>query len=93
MQQPASQPIRFLEALIPFSVLISLLGVNGYIFGSSALEGASQVALITAAMVAAGIAFYKGQTWEAMQTGILDNIHTAMPSILILLMVGALSGT
>jgi len=93
MQPSRLRSISFVEALVPFVVLILLLSVNGYVFGSRALEGASQVALVIAAMVGVGIAACKGYTWSTLQAGILENIHTAMPSILILLMVGALSGT
>ena len=92
MQNPPTREIRFLEALAPLVALVVVLVTNGYIFGDDAMDGANQVALIMAAMLAASIAFYKGYTWEKLQEGILHNIHTTMPAILILLMIGAMSG-
>ena len=78
---------------MPLITLISLLGVNVHIFKHETLEGPSQVTLILSAAVAAGIALRRGYTWEVIQNGIINSINIAMPAVLILLMIGALSGT
>ncbi|MEO9484467.1 MAG: Na+/H+ antiporter NhaC [Ekhidna sp.] len=82
-----------LEALIPIIFLILLLIVNVGIFGSSALSGSNQIVLILSAGVAAIVAFRIGYRWQEIQDGIVKSISSAMASILILLLIGALAGT
>ena len=48
--------------------------------------------LITAAALTSALALYGGISWDEIQSKIMDNIITAMPANLILLLVGALSG-
>lgn len=88
----APQP-SLLLAFIPLLVLFSLLGLNVYLYGDDSLGGANQTALILAAALAAGLGMYRGKTWDEMLKAILENIKAATPAILILLMVGALTGT
>ncbi len=80
-------------SLTPLLVLIALLGFNVYLYGADSLGGANQTALILGAALAAGLGMYRGLGWDAILEAILDNIRTATPAILILLMVGALTGT
>ena len=63
-------------------------------FGASALDGASQVALIlaTGVTVAISMIFYR-VPWKEFEEGILDNIRAVGTSILILLLIGAVSGS
>ena len=79
-------------ALIPLLFLIAFLAFNIYVFGNDSLSGANQVALITAAGLASILAIYGRVEWSLIQAKIIDNIKTAMPANLILLLVGALSG-
>ena len=81
------------ESLIPIAFLILLLVVNVGIFGSEALGGSNQVVLILSAGVATIIAIRIGFKWEEIQNGIIKGISSAMASILILLIIGALAGT
>lgn len=82
------------ESIIPLIILIILLGINVLIiFGSAALNGSNQIALILSAAVAAIIALRTGITWFEIRKGIVNSISAAMPSILILLLIGALAGT
>ncbi|MEO9869240.1 Na+/H+ antiporter NhaC [Ekhidna sp.] len=81
-----------LESFIPIIFLILLLVVNVGIFGSEALGGSNQIVLILSAGVAAIVAFKIGYKWEEIQTGIVKSISSAMASILILLLIGALAG-
>lgn len=81
------------QSLIPIFFLIVLLSVNVGIFGSEALGGSNQIVLILSAGVATIMAIRIGFQWEEIQKGIVKSISSAMASILILLMIGALAGT
>lgn len=81
------------EALIPIIVLIILLSINAYIFGDDAISGANQFSLLIAAAVGGIIALRYDKKWDDLQKGIVKSIGTAMPSMLILLLIGSLAGT
>ncbi|GAB4246744.1 MAG: Na+/H+ antiporter NhaC family protein [Ekhidna sp.] len=81
------------QSLIPILFLIFLLVINVGIFGSNALDGSNQIVLILSAGVAALVAIKAGFKWDEIQNGIVKSISSAMASILILLMIGALAGT
>ena len=81
------------DALIPLISLIVMLALSVYLFGSDSSGGANQVALLLAAMIAAGVALKNGHGWPAIQQAMVHGISTAMGAILILLAVGALIGT
>ena len=61
--------------MIPFVVLVAVLSVVIYVFGSDALTGASQVALMFAAGVTVVLTMllYK-VSWKTFEEAILDNI-------------------
>ncbi len=80
-------------AFIPIIVLIGLLILNVSIWGDATLDGSNQTALIFAGGVAAVIALWRGKKWSVIQKKIVKTIGKSMSSILILLMIGALSGT
>lgn len=82
-----------MEAFIPIIALILLLGTNVYLFGDDTLSGSNQLALILAAMVGALVSIRIGIGWDELEGGIVKSISSAMPAILILLMIGALAGT
>lgn len=84
----------WIVSLIPFVVLIATLGLVIKVFGTDALAGASQVALIfgAAVVVAISLIFYK-IPWKVFEKAILDNITAVGTSILILLLIGAVSGS
>ena len=84
---------NLLQALIPIVVLITLLVLNVTHFGDHTLDGANQFALILASAVAGIIAIFLGVKWTHIQESMVKSIGSAMPSILILLMIGALAGT
>ncbi|MFA0962476.1 Na+/H+ antiporter NhaC [Roseivirga sp. BDSF3-8] len=82
------------EALIPVIFLIVALFFNVfYIFGDAALDGSNQIVLLLAAFVAVIIGLRTGMSWDDLQDGMVKSISAAMPSIFILLMIGALAGT
>ena len=95
MESPAPMPrIHWLIALIPLATLIALQVVVIREFGADALDGASQTALLFAAAVAVamGMIFYK-VPWSSIDSAIGQNIKTMGPAILILFLIGAVSGS
>jgi len=82
-----------LQSFIPIIFLIILLSLNVIIWGDATLEGSNQIALLLAAAVGTIISFKLGADWEAIRDNIVKTIGKAMPAILILLLIGALSGT
>jgi Na+:H+ antiporter, NhaC family len=85
---------KVLEALVPLVFLIILLVLTIKIFGTDGLSGSNQIVLILSATVAGSIAVFRlGYTWDALQEGVVRSISSAMGSILILFLIGALAGT
>ena len=82
-----------LQAFIPVVFLIILLFVNVGLFGDNALDGSNQIILILSAAIAAIVAIVIGYKWGELQTGIVKSISSAMGSMLILLLIGSLTGT
>jgi len=82
------------DALIPLVFLIVLLIINIRIFGTDGLSGSNQIVLILSATVAGIVAVFRlGYSWDTLQEGIVKSISSAMSSILILFLIGALAGT
>lgn len=85
--------ISLFTALVPIFFLIAFLALNVYFFGDDTLSGANQMALILAAAIAGIIAIRVGLKWKQVRESIVKSISSAMPSILILLLIGSLAGT
>ena len=81
-------------SLVPIAVLVGLLYVVVKLFGSDTLNGASQVVLLisTAVCVLLAMSFCRVR-WKAIEVAIVGNITGVASAILILLFIGALSGT
>ena len=79
-------------ALLPLLLLIVLLTSNVFLFENT-LEGSNQIALILSAALAGIISIRLGLSWEKIRKKIVATISSAMPSILILLLIGSLAGT
>ena len=81
-------------SLLPFLFLVAALSVVIYVFGTDALSGASQVALLFAAgfTVVLSMVLYK-TSWKVFEESILENITSVGTSIVILLLIGAVSGS
>lgn len=86
-------PASLLQAFIPVIVLITMLGTNVYLFGSGSLDGSNQIALLLSAAIAGIIAIRLKVEWVDVIKAIVNSISSAMSSILILLLIGALAGT
>ncbi|MCF6365386.1 MAG: Na+/H+ antiporter NhaC [Bacteroidales bacterium] len=81
------------QSFIPIIFLIILLSLNVIIWKDATLDGSNQIALLLAAAVGTIISFRLGADWEKIRKNIVKTIGKAMPAILILLLIGALSGT
>ena len=83
-----------LVAIIPIVVLIGLLGIVISLFGSDALSGGSQVALLMglAVCVFISMVFYH-VPWQAFEQQIAKTLGGVAVTILILLAVGMLAGS
>ena len=79
-------------ALLPILILIALLTFNVLLFEDT-LAGSNQLALMIAAAVAGLISVRLGLKWITIRGKIVSTIGSAMPSILILLLIGSLAGT
>ena len=81
-------------SLIPFIALIGLISACVSTFGTEALEGATQVSLLLASAVCVLVAYPIGRVnWEQLEREMTDKIASCMPSIIILLLIGAIGGT
>lgn len=79
---------------VPILVLVALLFVTIRIFGSDALSGGSQVVLLTATAVCCLIAMgYSKVRWKAIELAMINNISGVATALIILLIIGALSGS
>ncbi len=86
------QEAGLFTALIPVFLLIGLLTANVFLFDDT-LSGANQIALMLSASLAGIIAWRLGIKWVSIREKIVSTIGSAMPSILILLLIGSLAGT
>lgn len=81
-------------SLIPILILVTLLALNISIFGSGAILGASQVALLFSAGVAIWLAMWLFKVpWQDFEETIKSNIGDVTTAIVILFLIGAISGT
>ncbi|MCH2225212.1 MAG: hypothetical protein MK066_10630 [Crocinitomicaceae bacterium] len=84
---------HFLIALLPIIVLVGLLYLNVTIYSDDATYGPNQIALLIAAAIATVIGFRLKYSWKELQNGIVKSIKSALPALIILLLIGALAGT
>lgn len=80
-------------SLLPIIVLVILLFATIHTFGSDALNGGSQISLLTttAVCILIGMSIYK-IPWKDYELAITNNIAGVATAIIILLIIGALSG-
>jgi NhaC family Na+:H+ antiporter len=83
----------FWVAVVPVALLVALLGADVVFFGEDSSYGSNQIALLLAALAAGGLGMARGIKWDTIRDSIASSIGTATEAILILLLIGALSGT
>lgn len=84
---------KLIHGIIPIAFLILFLTLNVIYFGDDTLTGANQIALLLASTIGSAIAVSLGYKWDYIRQIIVKTIGSAMPSILILMLIGALAGT
>lgn len=89
----STQPISLTLALTPLLLLVILLGINVFYFGDASLDGSNQFILLIGGFLAALVGFYQKVSYEDMMEAVSSNLKSTSGSLLILLMVGALSGS
>lgn len=82
-----------LLSLLPILFLIVLLASNVILYGGDSSYGPNQISLLITAAFAGLLSLKLGYNWQELEEGIVKSISSAMAAILILLMIGALSGT
>jgi NhaC family Na+:H+ antiporter len=63
------------------------------LYGDESLSGPNQIALLLATSIAASIGVYNGKSWGSILKGISSSISSTSSAIIILLLIGALTGT
>jgi NhaC family Na+:H+ antiporter len=92
-QNQIKHPSPFLS-LVPILTLVALLFVTIRTFGSDALSGGSQIVLLTATAVCCLIAMtYSKVHWKTLENGMVNNITGVSTALIVLLIIGALSGS
>lgn len=90
---PQKKQLSLFEALIPVVILVAVLAFNVYVYGDDALSGSNQFILLIGGAVAAIVGFINKVSYNKMLEKVSKNIKSTAGAILILLLVGALSGT
>lgn len=88
----ARQP-GLLRSFVPLVVLVALLAVNLSYFGSDGTSGSIQMVLLIATGVACALALPLGHTWQSLEEGMFKSVTGSMQAMVILLLIGALTGT
>ena len=85
--------IPYIIALLPIIFLIILLSTNVYLYGDDSLGGANQLSLLLSATAVCVIGIKYGNNWKNIIDGVSNSIKSVTPAIIILLLIGSLSGT
>jgi NhaC family Na+:H+ antiporter len=84
--------LRRYTAILPIIFLMTLLCLNILFFGDGALGGANQIVLVISAVFAGLLAWKEGQVFEDLLDGMKKNLNDSLEALMILLLIGALSG-
>lgn len=83
-----------LVSLLPVAVLATMLVVVGIYTGGDILNGGCQLSMLTAAAVTASLAMGVYRVpWKVMEERVVKSVEASTISILVLLLIGAISGT
>ena len=85
--------ISLFDSLVPILLLVGLLYVNVDIYGDSSIEGSNQFVLLIGAAIAFIVGLKNRVSIDLVFNSISKNIKSISTPIIILLLVGALSGT
>jgi NhaC family Na+:H+ antiporter len=91
------KPVKIPSPALSFVPIIALVGMLFFTirtFGSGTLEGASQIVVLAATAVCILIAMWHCRIgWATIEAAIVQNITSVAVAVLILLLIGALSGS
>ena len=88
------QTPNILQALLPIIVLLALIVINIlFVYGDAALEGPNQVALKVGTVVVCFVGIRLKYKWKELLNGMTKSIGSALPAMIILIIIGALAGT
>lgn len=80
-------------SLMPLAVLVAMLTMTIKAFGSDALGGASQITLLTVSALCVLIGMgWLNVPWASFEKAITKNVASVSSALVILLLIGALSG-
>ena len=85
--------ISLFDSLTPIVLLVLLLYINVNIYGDSSIDGSNQFILLIGAALAYLVGFKNNVSAEIIFENVSKNIKSISSPIIILLLVGALSGT
>ena len=85
--------ISLFDSLTPIVILVLLLYINVNIYGDSSIDGSNQFILLIGASLAYLVGFKNNVSAEMIFENVSKNIKSISSPIIILLLVGALSGT
>ena len=85
--------ITLSQSLLPIFCLVLLLSYNVYVFGDSSMNGSNQFILLIGASIGVLIGMKNNISFKSMINDVSLNLKSITGAILILLMVGSLSGT
>jgi len=92
-EKQAKEPSAWLSA-VPLAVLTGLLCLVIRCFGGGAIDGGSQIALLSASSVCVMLAMaFCGRSWAELEEAIVENIRSSASAIIILLLIGAIAGS
>ena len=84
---------EIVAAIVPLVSLVSLVILAVSVFGGDVCGGASQISLLLATAIAAVMARTVGRkSWKDVENGIVKAVSNVTVSVLILLLIGMLSG-
>ena len=80
-------------SFVPVFALVGLLAADVIAFGEDSSYGANQIAMLLSALVAGAIGMFQGTKWDTISEAMSKSVAQTTEALLILLMIGALSGT
>ena len=93
MQNQTKKRPSAVLSLLPIALLVTMLVSTIHTFGSDALLGASQVSLLTVSAFCVFIGMtYLHVPWASFEKAITKNVASVASALIILLLIGALSG-
>jgi len=87
-----NKEISLSGALFPVAAIVGMLSFNISVYGDSAVGGSNQFILLLGGAIAALVGFYNKVSYDSMLSHVSGNLKATTGALLILLMVGALSG-